>query len=75
MSGVYVPVGDTNDVLGGITVWERGEGDTEMEYCVRGYCSNHNNLATKPSSPLDYAMGLEYHHLTMSILWGPEGHL
>ena len=46
-----------------------------MEYYVVIYYINHNTLRMGPNDPLAYAMGLEYHHPTISMIgrgsWRP----
>ena len=45
--------------------------ETEMEYYMGGYYSNHNILGTEHNSPLTYAKGSKLHHLNMIM---PGGH-
>ena len=45
--------------------------NTETEYYVGGYCSNHYTLVTYHNAPLSYDVSLELHRSTMSMgTWG-----
>ena len=49
--------------------------DTETEYHVGGYYSNHNILGMEHNATLSYAPGSEIHHLTISMLGVNRGRL